>query len=112
MAFYLQTDRQTKRTNQELEQYLRMYIDYRQSNWSEQLATTEFVFNNKIYTVIKSLPFKVNYRQELRMSFEIRKKRKHVKAEEFVKEIKEIHEEVKVVLTKLQEKMKKIYRQK
>ena len=44
------------------------------------------------------------------MSFEIRKKRKHVKAEEFVKEIKEIHEEVKVVLTKLQEKMKKIYR--
>ena len=112
MAFYLQTDRQTERTNQELEQYLRMYIDYRQSNWSEQLATTEFVFNNKIYTVIKSLPFKVNYRQELRMSFEIRKKRKHVKAEEFVKEIKEIHEEVKVVLTKLQEKMKKIYRQK
>ena len=32
------------------------------------------------------------------MSFEIRKKEKHVKAEEFVKEMKEIHEEVKAVL--------------
>jgi len=29
-VFYPQTDRQTKRVNQELEQYLRMFINYRQ----------------------------------------------------------------------------------
>jgi len=34
-AFHPQTGRQTERTNQELEQYLRMCIDYRQSNWLE-----------------------------------------------------------------------------
>ena len=28
MAFYLQTDGQIERTNQELKQYLRMYINY------------------------------------------------------------------------------------
>ena len=61
-AFYSQTDGQTKRTNQELEQYLRMYINHRQNNQSEQLATAEFIFNNKIYAAIKSLSFKVNYR--------------------------------------------------
>jgi len=34
------------------------------------------------------------------MGFEMRKKGKHAKAEEFVKEIKKMHEKVKVVLRK------------
>ena len=34
-AYYLETDRQTERTNQKLEQYLRMYVNHRQNNWSE-----------------------------------------------------------------------------
>ena len=52
-----------------------MYVDHRQNDWLEWLATTEFAFNNKIYTVTKSSPFKINYRRELRMGFDIRKKR-------------------------------------
>ena len=40
------------------------------------------------------------------MGFEIRKKGKNVKAENFVKEMKKIHEKVKVVLKKSQEEMK------
>ena len=62
IAFYPQIDRQIERINQELKQYLRMYINYRQNNWSEWLATIEFVFNNKVHTATKSLLFKVNYR--------------------------------------------------
>ena len=34
-AYHLQIDRQMERTNQELEQYLRMYVNYRQNNWAE-----------------------------------------------------------------------------
>ena len=34
-AYHPETDRQTERTNQELEQYLIMYINHRQNNWSE-----------------------------------------------------------------------------
>ena len=60
IAFYPLIDRQIERTKQELEQYLRMYIDYRQSNWSEWV-TTEFAFNNKVYIATKSSLFKVNY---------------------------------------------------
>ena len=41
------------------------------------------------------------------MGFDIRKKGKYVKAEEFVKEIKDRHKEAKVVLVKLQEKIKR-----
>jgi len=33
-AYYPQSDGQTERTNQTMEQYLRVYCDYRQDNWS------------------------------------------------------------------------------
>jgi len=71
------------------------------------LATAEFVFNNKVHTAMKLSLFKVNYRREPRIDFDIRKKRKNEKAEEFVKEIKNRHEEAKVALVKLQEEMKR-----
>jgi len=87
-AYHPETDRQIERTNQELEQYLRMYVNHRQNNWSEWLAKVEFAFNNKVHTVTKMSPFQVNYEKEPRMSFDIRKKRKNEKAEEFVKEMK------------------------
>jgi len=35
IAYYPETDGQTERTNQELKQYLRMYINHRQNNWAE-----------------------------------------------------------------------------
>ena len=37
-AFHLQTNRQTERMNQELEQYLQMFIDYHQEQWPEWLG--------------------------------------------------------------------------
>jgi len=84
-----------------------MYVNHRQNNWSEWLATAEFVFNNKIHTVMKSSPFKVNYERELRMGFDIRKKKKNVKAEKFIKEMKIRYEKVKVALVKSQKEIKR-----
>ena len=70
------------------------------------MATTEFVFNNKVYIAIKLSLFKVNCRREPRIGIEIRKKGKHVKAEEFVKKMKEIYKKAKAALKKSQEEMK------
>jgi len=67
----------------------------------------EFAFNNKVHTATKSSPFQVNYGRELRMSFDIRKKGKNEKAEEFAREMKERHEKARVVLVKSQEEMKR-----
>ena len=106
MAYHPETDRQIERTNQELEQYLRMYINHRQNNQAEWLATAEFAFNNKIYMATKSSPFQVNYGREPRIGFDIRKKEKNEKAEEFVREMKERHEEARAALVKSQEEMK------
>jgi len=107
MAYHPETDRQTERINQELEQYLRMYVNHRQNNWAEWLATAEFTFNNKIHMATKSSPFQVNYGREPRMSFNIRKKEKNEKAEEFAREMKKRHEEARVALVRLQEEMKR-----
>jgi len=106
-AYHPQTDGQTERTNQELEQYLRMYVNHKQNNWSEWLAMAKFAFNNKVHTATKMSPFKVNYGREPRMGFDIRKKGKNEKAEEFARKMKERHEEARVALVKTQEEMKR-----
>jgi len=106
-AFHPQTDGQMEHTNQELEQYLRMFVDYCQEQWPDWLGTAEFTYNNKVNSSTKVLSFMGNSSWNPRMGFELRKKEKVVKAEELVKRIKEIQEEVQAALRKAQEKMKK-----
>ena len=106
-VFHPQTDRQTERVNQELEQYLRMFIDHRQEQWPDWLGTAEFTYNKKAYSSTKVLPFKANYRQDPRIGFKMRRKGKYEGVEKFVTKIKEIQEEAKVALGKVQEEMKK-----
>jgi len=67
----------------------------------------EFVYNNKIHMATKISPFKANYGQDPRMEFEGERRRKYEVAGKFAKRIKKIQEEVKVVLGKAQEEMKK-----
>ena len=45
-AYHPQTDGQTERVNQVLEQYLWCYVDYNLSNWLDLLSSTELVYNN------------------------------------------------------------------
>jgi len=106
-AFHLQTDGQTERVNQELEQYLRMFINHRQEQWPEWLGTAEFAYNNKVHSSTRMSPFKANYGQDPRMEFEGRKKGKYRGAEKFVEKMKEIQEEAKAALKKAQEDMRK-----
>jgi len=106
-AFHPQTNRQTERVNQELEQYLRIFIDHRQEQWPDWLGMAEFAYNNKTHSSTKVSPFKANYGQDPRMGFEMRRKGKYKGAEKFVTKMKEIQKEAKVVLGKAQEKMKK-----
>ena len=98
MAFHLQTDGQTERMNQELEQYLQMFIDHRQEQWPKWLGTAEFAYNNKVHVGTKVSPFKANSGQDPRMGFEMRKKGKHKGAEKFVERMKNVQEEAKTAL--------------
>ena len=106
-AFHLQTDGQMERMNQELEQYLRLFIKHRQKDWLEWLAAAEFAINNKVHTVTKVSPFMANYGKELRMGGDIRRKGKVESATVFVERMRKVQEEAEAALRKTQEEMKK-----
>jgi len=106
-AYHPQTDGQTERVNQELEQYLRVFIDHRQEQWLDWLGMAEFAYNNKVHAATKISPFKVNYGQDPRMGFEGRRKGKYEAAEKFIEKMKKIQKEVKAALGKAQEEMRK-----
>ena len=106
-AFHPQMDKQMEQMNQELEQYLRFFVDHRQKNWPEWLALAEFVVNNKVHTATKVSSFMANYKRELRIEGDIRKKGKVEKVMEFVERMKKVYEEAGAALKKAQEDMKR-----
>ena len=59
-AYHPETDRQTKHTNQILEQYLRMYINYEQDDWATLLPYAKFTYNNTPQSATGVSPFFAN----------------------------------------------------
>ena len=55
-----QTDGQTERTNQTLEQFLRAYVNHKQDDWSELLHFAEMAMNNAVNKSSKRSPFEIN----------------------------------------------------
>jgi len=92
--------------NQEVEQYLRFFVEHRQKDWPEWLASAKFIVNNKTHTVTKVLPFMANYRRELKMRGDIRKKGKVESMTEFVEKMKKVHEKAVAALRKMQKEIK------
>ena len=71
------------------------------------MASAEFAVNNKIHIATKVSPFMINYRRELRMGGDIRKKGKVESVTEFVERMKKVHKEAEAALKKTQEEMKR-----
>ncbi len=46
MAYHLQTDGQTEWVNQEVEKYLRIFVNHLQDDWVEWLSLAAFAHNN------------------------------------------------------------------
>ena len=107
IAYYLQTDGQMERMNQELKQYLRMFNDHRQEQWPDWLVIAEFAYNNKVQTSTKVSLFKANIEQDPCIGLEMRKKGKFEKAKEFATRIKKVYKKAEVTLRKSQEEIRK-----
>jgi Reverse transcriptase (RNA-dependent DNA polymerase)/RNase H-like domain found in reverse transcriptase/Integrase zinc binding domain/Chromo (CHRromatin Organisation MOdifier) domain/gag-polyprotein putative aspartyl protease len=110
-AFHPQTDGQTERTNQTVEQYLRIYCNYHQDNWSELLSLAEFSYNNAQHTSIGCSPFYANYGYNPRFTVDLRQFTKHPvpAAEEMAKHLKAIHENLIELIKVVQNQQAKYY---
>ena len=58
-AYHPQTDGQSERTNQRLEQYLRIFIDYHQQNWASLLPLAQYTLNSWPNATTKKAPFEL-----------------------------------------------------
>jgi len=84
-----------------------MFVDHRQEQWLEWLGTAEFAYNNKKHTTTQVSPFETNYSLSPRMGFEGRREKRFKAVEEFTERMKQVQKEVKAVLGKVQEEMRK-----
>lgn len=60
-SFHPQTDGQTERTNQTLEQYLRAFVNYKQTNWASLLPIAQFTCNTYCNASTTISPFQAVY---------------------------------------------------
>jgi hypothetical protein len=65
-AYHPQTDGQTERVNQILEDMLRAYMMENQGSWDKNLPWAEFSYNNGYQESLKMAPFKALYGRQCR----------------------------------------------
>src|SRR4051794_19521962 len=89
-AFHPQTDGQTERVNQVLEQYLRCTINYQQDDWTLYLPLAEFAYNNSIHASTQQTPFYANYGYHPKLDLWASTGEKNPAAEDLAKHLSEI----------------------
>ena len=109
-AYHPQTDGQTERVNQELEQYLRLFVSERQDNWKDLLPLAEFQYNNHVHASTQHSPFLLDTGRHPRMGFEPHAEPSHREAvNEFTKRMATTLEEAKAALAKAKDDMAQYY---
>ena len=108
-AYHPQTDGQTERVNQELEQYVRIFTSERQDDWDELLPLGEFQYNNHVHSATQTVPFMVDHGRLPRMGFEPHKESKVEAVNEFVDRMKSALEETRSALKKAKDDMAQYY---
>ena len=109
MAYHPQTDGQTEQMNQEIEQYLRIFINKRQTNWVDWLSLATFSYNDKEQTSMGHSPFFLNYGRHPNKGLKPHRKVYSQAAQDFADNLMKAQTEAQAVLTKAVETMKTFY---
>ena len=111
-AWHPQTDRQTEHVNQELDQFLRLFVNKRQDDWYDLLSIAEFQHNNHVHSATQQPPFLLDTGRIPHMGFELRQDPSSLETvNEFTKRMEFATEEAKSTICKAQKDMTRYYNQ-
>jgi len=110
-AYHPQTDGQTERVNQEIEQYLRLFVNHRQDDWAEWLPLAEFSYNNRVQSSTRQSPFMLNYGKHPRLGVEPLRDVEHASVEDFAQKMDSAKKEAEAALHQAAEDMTRYYDQ-
>jgi hypothetical protein len=98
--------------NQELEQYIRIFVSERQNDWDTLLLLGEFAYNNHVHASTQHSPFFVDTGRHLCMGFEPNQRPLKLKAiNEFADRMKSTLDEARAALLKSKDDMARYYNQ-
>ena len=101
-GYHPEGDGQTERLNRTLEQYLRIFCNYQQDNWSELLPLAEFTYNNSPSATTGTTPFFANKGFHPNITVFPECELASVKTHEFVVDLEELHAELRDQMAKAQ----------
>jgi len=109
-AWHPQTDGQMECVNQELDQFLCLFVNERQNDWYDLLPIAEFQHNNHVHSATQQPLFLLDMGQVPRMGFEPRQNPSSLETvNEFTGRMKSTTEEAKSTIHKVQEDMVRYY---
>jgi len=109
-AWHSQTDGQTECINQELDQYLRLFLNERQDDWYDLLPMAEFQHNNHVHSATQQPPFLLDTGHIPRIGFEPRQNHSDLETvNEFTERMRVAINEAKSAIRKVQDDMKRYY---
>ena len=92
LGYHPEGDGQTKRANQTLKQYLRMYCNYQQDNWLDLLPLAKFAYNNAPSTMTGVSPFFGNKGYHLNITVHPERDLSLARAREYAVDLESLHQ--------------------
>ena len=105
--YYSESDEQTKCMNQTLKQYLHVYYNYQQDNWSEPLSLIKFAYNNTLSATTSIFPFLTNKRYHLNITVHPEHNIASFQAHDFTIDLDELQSTLKAEISVAQQHYQK-----
>ena len=95
-GYHPEGDGQTERTNQTLEQYLRIFCNYQQDNWYTLLPLAEFAYNNTPSATTGISPFFANKGYHPNLTIHPERDLASARTKDLIVNLDELHQELRV----------------